>query len=98
MSSHHLPVTNNTLSLIRENPAKSVVSYFGWQKKAKNGAVWDKFGVFLDNFGVIWAQFGVVLDYYGNKKTPKNRVFGIENNENIQFSCLISSKRLLPIA
>ncbi|RKY05095.1 MAG: hypothetical protein DRP56_09320 [Planctomycetota bacterium] len=53
-----------------------------WTKKAKNGAVWDKFGVFLDNFGVVWAQFGVVSAYFGNEKTQKSRVFGIKNQEN----------------
>jgi len=46
---------------------------------AKKGAVWDKFGVFLDNFGVIWAQFGVVSDNFGNTFAPENRIFNAKN-------------------
>jgi hypothetical protein len=56
-----------------------------WQKKAKNGAVWDTFGVFWDKFGVIWAQFGVVWDKVGNEKTPENRIFNPKNQENTKF-------------
>jgi len=57
-----------------------------WFKKAKNGAVWDKFGVFLAHFGVIWDKFGVVWDYFGITNTPKNRIFSTKNKENTEFS------------
>jgi len=64
-----------------------------WQKKEKNGVVWDKFGVFLAKFGVIWAQFGVVLDNFGNSFTPKNRIYRTKNQENTKKT---DFKRLLP--
>ena len=70
------------------NPRKSCEIrglYFGWQKKAKNGAVLDNFGVFLAQFGVIWDKFGVVLDYFGNIKIPRNRIFNTNNAENTKF-------------
>jgi len=73
------------------------IRVYSWFKKAKNGIVWDKFGVFLDNFGVIWAQFGVVLDNFGNRKTPKNSICSTKNKQN-GFFYKTSAYCLLPTA
>ncbi len=84
-SKNYEPRTTNWRSQKRtqSNPILSLFPL--WQKKAKNGAVWDKFGVFLAHFGVIWAQFGVVLDKFGNTFPSKNRVLNTENHENTSF-------------
>ena len=58
-------------------------------KKAKNGAVLDKFGVFLEQFGVVLDNNGEVSDKLGNTKTPQNRIIDTENTENTKFPRLI---------
>lgn len=51
------------------------------KKVAKNGAVLDNFGVFLEKNGTVLDKFGIVWDMFGYTSTPKNRVFSTKNNE-----------------
>ena len=89
LSPLNLWTTNNELRTAKQKnkpksspPAKGPVPRRGegvdshrWFKKAKNGTVWDKFGVFSDNFGVIlgavWHRFGLLWQY---KNTKKQRI------------------------
>jgi hypothetical protein len=61
------------------------------EKPAKNGTVWDNFGVVLEQFGVSVDSIGVFLDNLGSTKTLKNRVFSIINYKNTKYPRLIPS-------
>ena len=64
-----------------------------WQKKAKNGTVWDNFGVILDNFGVLLDKFGNVLDYFGSTKNTKKKHFQHQKHRIHQLSTLFHNTK-----